>query len=137
MAEVPAEVLDRCLYTLVDDFDQLLRGVSAPLTPEAEESLWLGLAIVGKVAEDPERVLGIAMQNLRQLERVQGGANPWLGRWRTVLNSGVDAIIGVLTSRDINAARLRMNSPFSGVLSGKETERAIELYRRHRKQAHR
>jgi hypothetical protein len=121
---------------LMDEFEQMLRAASAPLTPEAEESLWLGLAIVAKVAENPERVLGIAMQNLRQLERVQGGANPWLGRWRTVLNAGVDAIIGVLTSRDINATRLRMNSPFDGVLTRTETERVKESYRRHRKLSH-
>jgi hypothetical protein len=120
----------------MDEFDQLMRAVSAPLTPEAEESLWLGLAVVAKVVENPERVLGIAMQNLRQLERVQGGANPWLGRWRTVLNSGVDAIIGVLTSRDANAARLRINSPFSDVLTRAETEQVTEAYRRDRKQAH-
>jgi hypothetical protein len=120
----------------MDDFEQLMRAVSAPLSPEAEESLWLGLAVVAKVAENPERVLGIAVQNLRQLERVQGGANPWLGRWRTVLNAGVDAVIGVLTSRDVNAMRLRMNWPFDGVLTRAETERIMESYRRHRKQAH-
>jgi hypothetical protein len=122
---------------LMDEFEEFMRKVSAPLTPEAEESLWLGLALVAKLVESPDRVLGIAVQNLRQLDRVQGGANPWLARWRTVLNSGVDAIIGVLTSRDINATRLRMNSPFDGVLSRAETERVMETYRQHRKQAHR
>jgi hypothetical protein len=121
----------------MDEFEEFMRTASAPLTPEAEESLWIGLALVAKVVENPDRVLGIANQNLRQLERVQGGANPWLTRWRTVLNAGVDAIIGVLTSRDINATRLRMNSPFDGVLGRAETERMMEAYRRHRKQAHR
>jgi hypothetical protein len=119
-----------------DSFDQLMRAVTAPMTPEAEESLWRNLAIVAKIVENPERVLAIAMQNLRQLDRVQGGANPWLARWRTVLNDGVDAVIGVLTSRDLDATRLRMNSPFSGVLTRAENERILESFRRHRKQAH-
>ena len=120
----------------MDSFDQMLRAVSAPMTPEAEEALWLNLAVVAKIAENPDRVLGIAMQNLRQLERVQGGANPWLGHWRTVLNGGVDAVIGVLTSRDVDATRLRLNSPFADVLSRAESERILDAFRRHRKQAH-
>lgn len=119
-----------------DGFDQLMRSVTAPMTPEAEEALWLNLAVVAKITENPERVLGIAMQNLRQLERVQGGANPWLRHWRTVLNGGVDAVIGVLTSRDLEATRLRLNSPFRDVLTRAETERILDAFRRHRKQAH-
>jgi hypothetical protein len=119
-----------------DGFDQMMRTAKAPMTPEAEEALWLSLAVVTKITENPDRVLGIAMQNLRQLERVQGGANPWLGHWRTVLNGGVDAVIGVLTSRDLSATRLRLNSPFSDVLSRTETERILESFRNHRKQAH-
>jgi hypothetical protein len=120
-----------------DSFAQLMGSVTAPMTAEAEESLWLSLGIVAKIAENPERVLGIAMQNLRQLERVQGGSNPWLGHWRTVLNAGVDAVIGVLTSRDLDATRLRLNSPFTDVLTRAEAERILDSYRRHRKQAHR
>jgi hypothetical protein len=119
-----------------DGFDQLMRSVTASMTPEAEEALWLNLAVVAKITENPERVLGIAMQNLRQLERVQGGANPWLSHWRTVLNGGVDAVIGVLTSRNIEATRLRLNTPFSGVLTRTETEHTLDAFRRHRKQAH-
>ena len=119
-----------------DGFGQMMRTATASMSSEAEEALWLNLAVVAKITENPDRVLGIAMQNLRQLERVQGGANPWLGHWRTVLNGGVDAVIGVLTSRDVNATRLRLNSPFAGVLSRTETERILEAFRRHRKQAH-
>jgi hypothetical protein len=119
-----------------DGFDRLMRTATAPLTPEAEETLWLSLALVAKIADNPERVLGIAMQNLRQLDRAQGGTNPALGRWRTVLNTGVDAVISVLTSRDPEATRLRLNSPFTGVLTRTETDRVLDSYRRHRKQAH-
>lgn len=119
-----------------DGFDQLMRSATAPMTAEAEEALWLNLAVVAKITENPERVLGIAMQNLRQLDRVQGGANPWLARWRTVLNGGIDAVIGVLTSRDIAATRLRLNSPFNGVLTRTDTERISAAFQRHRKQAH-
>jgi hypothetical protein len=119
-----------------DSFGALMTSVTAPMSQEAEESLWRHLAVVAKIAEDPDRVLVIAMQNLRRLEQAEGGANPWHSHWRTVLNGGVDAIIGVLTSRDMEATRLRLNSPFDGLLSRSETERIMDSFRRHRKQAH-
>jgi hypothetical protein len=114
----------------------LMSAVTAPMTPEAEESLWINLAVVAKVVDDPERALVIAMQNLRQLERAQTASSSSLAHWRTVLNAGVDAVIGVLTSRDPVATELRQNSPFKGVLARTEEERALEAFRRHRKQAH-
>lgn len=119
-----------------DSFGRLMAAVTAPMGEQAEESLWLHLAVVGQISADPDRVLVLAMQNLRRLEQAEGGANPWHARWRTVLNGGVDAIIGVLTSRDMEATRLRLNSPFEGVLSRQETIRVAEAFRRHRKQAH-
>lgn len=119
-----------------DSFGRLMSAVTAPMGEEAEESLWLHLGVVAKVAENPDRVLVIAMQNLRRLEQAEGGANPWHARWRIVLNGGVDAIIGVLTSRDMEATRLRLNSPFDGVLPRSETDRIKESFQRHRKQAH-
>jgi hypothetical protein len=119
-----------------DGFGRLMAAVTAPMGQDAEESLWLHLVVVGKIAEDPDRVLVLAMQNLRRLEQAEGGANPWHRRWRTVLGGGVDAVIGVLTSRDKEATLLRLNSPFDNALSRAETERAMESFRRHRKQAH-
>jgi hypothetical protein len=119
-----------------DTFGQLMAVATAHMPPEAEESLWLNLAVAAKIADDPERVLVIAMQNLRKLDSAQNDASIWPGHWRTVLNAGVDAVIAVLTSRDPVAVKLRQNSPFAGVLSRTETERAMEAFRRHRKQAH-
>jgi hypothetical protein len=119
-----------------DALRELMRAVTAPMTPEDEELLWLNLAVVAKIVDDPERALVIAMQNLRQLERAQTEPGPSLAHWRIVLNAGVDAVIGVLTSRDPVATRLRRNSPFQRVLARTEEERALEAFRRHRKQAH-
>lgn len=119
-----------------DGFGRLMTTVTAPMGEQAEESLWLHLAVAGKITADPDRVLVLAMQNLRRLEQAEGGANPWHRHWRTVLNGGVDAVIGVLTSRDMEATRLRLNSPFGGVLSRTETDQVTESFRRHRKQAH-
>jgi hypothetical protein len=113
-----------------------MRSVSTPLTREAERSLWLNRVVAVRVAEDPERAIAIAHQNLDRMEAVQTGMNPWLGAWRSVLDAGVDVILGVLTSRDPEAAELRQNSPFAGVLGYRERERVLESFRQHWNRAH-
>ena len=119
-----------------DAFRHLMSRVTASMTREAERSLWLNRAVAVQIAQDPERALAIAKENLEHMEVVRTAPNPWLRRWRTVLSAGVDAIIAVLTSRDPEATELRQNSPFAGVLDYRERERVLEAFRRHWKQAH-
>lgn len=45
--------------------------------------------------------------------------------WQVVLDSEVEAVLDVLTSREAQAIELRQNSPFAGVLS--ESERLAVL----------
>jgi hypothetical protein len=119
-----------------DDFSRLMRSVSMPLTREAERSLWLNRVVAVRVAEDPERAVAIARENLGRMEAVQQGANRWLRGWRIVLASGVDVVLGVLTSRDPEAVELRQNSPFAGVLGYREREQVLENFREHWSRAH-
>ncbi len=114
-----------------DDFYQLMRSVSVPLTREAERSLWLNRFVAVRIAEDPDRAIAIARENLRRMQAIQNGTNPWLAAWRYVLDAGVDVVLGVLTSRDQGAVELRQNSPFAGVLDYRERERVLESFRRH------
>jgi hypothetical protein len=118
------------------DFYRLMDSVSAPLTREAERSLWLNRVVAVRLAEAPERAFSIAYENLTRMESAQTGTNPWLKRWRAVLNAGVDAVLGVLTSRDLEAVELRQNSPFAGVVSYREREQVLENFRRHWKSLH-
>lgn len=118
------------------DFCQLMDLVSAPLTREAERSLWLNRVVAVRVAEAPERAFAIAYENLNRMESAQTGTNPWLERWRAVLDAGVDAVLGVLTSRDLEAGELRQNSPFAGVVGYREREKVLESFRRHWKATH-
>ena len=114
----------------------MMRSVAIPLTREAERSLWLNRFVAVRIAEDPDRAIAVAQENLHRMQDIQNGANPWLAAWRYVLDAGVDVILGVLTSRDPEAVELRQNSPFAGVLGYRERERVLESFRRHWSRAH-
>ncbi|MEU8081965.1 helix-turn-helix domain-containing protein [Catellatospora citrea] len=88
------------------------------LTRDQLKSLWLHRAVAGRLVADPDNVLANAAENLHRLQRVHpdGMAAMWLERWRQVLDAGVEAVLEVLTSRSRDAAELRQNSPFAGVL---------------------
>ncbi len=77
-----------------DDFHQLMRSVSMPLTREAERSLWLNRFAAVRKPEDPDRAIAVARENLRRMQAIQSGTNPWLAAWRYVLDAGVDVILG-------------------------------------------
>ncbi|MCD0449462.1 hypothetical protein LO762_09700 [Actinocorallia sp. API 0066] len=102
------------------------------LSREAERSLWLNRAVVTELESDADRVLGIARRNLERMRGREGwGRNPWLVRWRIVLDSGVDAVIEVLLSRDPEAVELRQNTPFAGVLPQEDRERLLAGFGRY------
>lgn len=108
------------------------------LTRDQLKSLWLHRAVAGRLVADPDEVLATAAENLRRLKRVHpdGMAAMWLERWRQVLDAGAEAVLEVLTSRGGDAAELRQNSPFAGVLP-ESTRQAVlaafaERWRRER-----
>ncbi len=88
------------------------------LTRDQLKSLWLHRAVAGRLVADPDAVLDRAAKNLQRLQSVHpdGMAAMWLDRWRQVLEAGAEAVLDVLTSRSRDAAELRQNSPFAGVL---------------------
>jgi excisionase family DNA binding protein len=108
------------------------------LTRDQERSLWLHRVVAGRLALDPDGVLALAARNLRHLREVHpGGVTAhWLDRWQQLLASGEDAVFSVLTSPSADAAELRQNSPFAGVLSEQERAAALQAFRHHWRQAH-
>ncbi|GAB2859791.1 hypothetical protein GCM10022221_69180 [Actinocorallia aurea] len=121
----------------VDDADReaVERFVSVSerrLSREAERSLWLNRAVVAELESDADRVLGLAHRNLERMRgRAGWGHNPWFVRWGIVLDSGVDAVIEVLLSRDPEAVELRQNTPFAGVLPQEDRERLLAEFGRY------
>ncbi|MEV4414753.1 excisionase family DNA-binding protein [Catellatospora sp. NPDC049609] len=97
---------------------EVLALLNPELTRDQLRSLWLHRAVAARLLADPDDVLADAVENLRRLQRVHpdGMAAMWLERWRQVLDGGVEAVLEVLTSSSPDAAELRQNSPFAGVL---------------------
>lgn len=108
------------------------------LTRDQERSLWLHRVVAGRLAVDPDAVLTHARDNLARLDRVHpiGVTAAWLAQWHTVLDAGVDAVFDVLTSRSPWAVEMRQNSPFAGVLDGRERQAALAAFRAHWRTAH-
>jgi excisionase family DNA binding protein len=101
------------------EVDRLL-GIGGPsLTREQEKSLWLHRALVGYVLADPDAAIARAREQVtswRAVHRRSGMTDRSLESWSKVLDSGLEAVIEVLTSRRSEAVELRVNSPFAGLL---------------------
>jgi excisionase family DNA binding protein len=108
------------------------------LTRDQEQSRWLHGAIVGHLVTEPDLVLGRAHENLDRFSKVHAGtmAEHWLDLWRRTLNSGLDQVLTVLVSDTPEAAELRQNSPFAGILSEEERRRVLDSFREHWRSEH-
>src|ERR1700687_4180619 len=100
------------------------------LTREEMRSLWLNRAVAARVAHDPVGTMARARQNLDRFERIHEGTSvtTWLERWRRVLDDGPEAVMEVLTSTAPEAAELRQNSPFPGVLPEEERRSVLNSF---------
>ena len=116
------------------DVDRLLEVEDQPLTRDQERSLWLHRALVGRLVEEPEQVLDHARRNATRFlaeQRQTGMTAHWLSEWLRVLDSGVDEVAEILTSRDAQAVELRQNSPFAGILGHDTRSRVLTAFVRH------
>jgi excisionase family DNA binding protein len=99
-----------------------LRFSTSRMSADQRRALRLGYATAGRLAEDPERALAIARDNLAALRRRHTRGRPaiWLQQWQVLLDGPLDDLLEVLTSPTPRARELRQNSPFAGVLSDEE-----------------
>ena len=100
------------------------------LTRAELRSLWLNRAVAGHVARDPVGVLTHARKNLDRFEQIHEGTpvTRWLDRWRNIVDAGPERVMEVLTSTSPEAAELRQNSPFAGVLPGDERNGVLNAF---------
>jgi hypothetical protein len=105
------------------DIDAILRPKP---TRDQLKALWLHRAVAGRLAIDPDAVLGKAAANLERLRGIHpdGMTAIWLDRWRLILDGGIEGVMEALTSGEPYAMELRQNSPFAGVLP-EEDRRAL------------
>lgn len=116
----------------------VLALVSRSLTREQAQSRWLHAAIASRLVAEPDLVLGRARENLDRFSAIHAGtmAARWLGLWRAVLDAGPDRVLTVLVSDAPQAAEMRQNSPFAGILSPGERRAVLESFRRHWQDGH-
>jgi excisionase family DNA binding protein len=116
----------------------VLALVSRPLTREQEQSRWLHAAIASRLVAEPDLVLGHARMNLDRFDAVHVGtmAAHWLGLWRDALDAGPDQVLTTLTSETLQAAEMRQNSPFTGILPPDERRAVLESFQRHWRAGH-
>ena len=113
--------------------------VEPSLTREQEKSLWWHRAILGLLMLDPDMVIEQARRNIATWlpeHREDGMSARYLHIWQEVLNSGIDAVVAVLTGTDERSRELRQNSPFAGMLTEDERRQALRSFRAHWDQKH-
>ena len=118
-------------------FEDLLKELeSEALLKQAKRSLWLNQLVAAKIVQDPDWALSIARRNLQAMEADAPFENPWVKRWRLILQRGPEAAVAVLVSRHPEAVEMRQNTPFAGVLDSRERAKALEAFRRHWRSLH-
>lgn len=114
------------------DLERLASSARAPeLTRDQRRSLWLHRAIAGRIAEDPERHLRTARRNLGVMMAAhpRGRAAAQLQEWQKLLAGPIGAVLDVLCSPSPDAADLRQNTPFAGVLTDAERSTVLAAFR--------
>jgi excisionase family DNA binding protein len=116
----------------------VLALVSRRPAREQEQSRWLHAAVAGHMVADPETVLGRARANVDRFSAVHAGtmAAYWLGLWKNALDEGPDRVLAILVSDGAEAAEMRQNSPFTGILPVQERQAILESFRAHWRAGH-
>jgi len=114
-----------------DDVEALARRRRV-MTREQMRSLWLNRAVAAQLAQDPERVLGLARVNLARFQEIHARRSPeyWLKRWDRILSQGPEVVMQTLTSTTPQASELRQNSPFPGVLTDDQRHSVLDSFER-------
>lgn len=114
---------------------EALRNRTQRMSRDQRRSLWLNIAVAGRLVVDTDLVLEIARSNLARLEAThpRGQAAHWLGEWRQLLDGPRERVLEVLTSPTPWAREMRQNSPFAGVLDEDERLRVLAAFQRNEK----
>ncbi len=94
----------------------------------SDASLQTHQLIARKLKKHPQSVLDKARRNIHKWgwDTEQHPA-PYMTAWRQLLDKPVDQIIKIITSPGEKGTLLRSTSPFDGVLTKLETQRALKL----------
>lgn len=101
-----------------------------PHSDGKQQSLWLHAALILKLVDAPDVVLGIARSNLdRQRESGSARSAAYIREWESILDAGVGRVIEAFLDPSDHGATLRSCTPFTGVLSRDEVRSIKKAYR--------
>lgn len=127
--DLPFATVGRHRRVLRSDVEAI-RTRTQRLTRDQRRSLWLAYAVAAQVVDDPERALATARANLvRMRQSARGQATRWLDEWERLLDGPVEDVLDSLTSRSPKGRELRQNSPFAGLLTEDDRDRALSAWR--------
>lgn len=93
-----------------------------------ERSLLLHRAIAKKLEENPEKILEKAWQNIRRWGwNEEENPVPYMKAWMDLLEGPLPRLVRVLTGEGDRSVLLRTSSPFKGILTQEELDRALDF----------
>ncbi len=115
-------------------------AVTAVLAPDRDrysdghqQSLVLHAAVVAKLIDDPERVLGIARRNLqRDTDTGTVHDRRYIREWELLIDQGLPALIEAMLDPSDHGVTLRSCTPFTGVLDPEQVRAIKRVYRKRR-----
>ncbi len=127
--ELPFELVSTHRRVRREDLEEFIAS-SHGATKDQRRSLWLGYALAGQVAVDPELALSVARGNL---DLMRSSASPrtgrvWFDAWQAILERGPAAVMSTLTSDTVRARELRQHAPFAGLLSDDQRGAALGAF---------
>ena len=127
--ELPFELVSTHRRIRRQDLDEFVAS-SRGATKDQRRSLWLGYALAGQVAVDPQRALSVAQRNL---DLMRSTASPrtgraWFDAWQSVIDRGPGAVMSALTSDTPRAREMRQHAPFAGLLDDHVRAAALESF---------
>lgn len=127
--ELPFELVSTHRRVRREDLEEFVSSTRGA-TKDQRRSLWLGYALAGQVAVDPERALSVAR---RSLDLMRSSASPrtgrvWFDAWQAILDRGPSAVMSTLTSDTLRARELRQHAPFAGLLSDDQRGAALGAF---------
>ncbi len=139
-------VVDLCAqgklrYVLVGSHRRVPESaVTAVLAPDHDrysdghqQSLALHAAVVAKLIDDPERVLGIARRNLqRDIDTGTVHDRRYIREWELLIDQGLPALIEAMLDPSDQGVTLRSCTPFTGVLDPEQVRAIKRVYRKKR-----
>ena len=112
----------------LDDVQALRSGRG--LARDELRSLWLHRVVAAKVIDEPMRARTLALRNLERMRAAhpRGRVLAILAEWEQLVLGPTERLLEVLTAPAARPVELRQSSPFAGLLTDQDRQRALSSF---------